>query len=132
MATEIEDQARIDMQLKELNQKIEKASKHIDERKKQEDLSSLSADELQTKVQELKQRKELLSKFKQKEQVITLIQDLHKQVSTMKKNVKSKDDKSRSNVAFIDSVFLLSAIDLSYRFSPSYFIYCWHDLPPLK
>jgi hypothetical protein len=54
MATEIEDQARIDMQLKELNQKIEKASKHINERKKQEDLSSFSADELQTKVQELK------------------------------------------------------------------------------
>lgn len=112
MATEIEDQAKIEMQLKELNQKIEKASKHIDERKKQEDLSSLSADELQTKVQELKQRKELLSKFKQKEQVITLIQDLHKQVSTMKKNVKSKDDKSRSNVAFIDSVFLLSTLKL--------------------
>jgi predicted nucleic acid-binding Zn-ribbon protein len=112
MATEIEDQARIDMQLKELNQKIEKASKHINERKKQEDLSSFSADELQTKVQELKRRKELLSKFKQKEQVITLIQDLHKQVSTMKKNVKSKEDKSKLNVALIDSVFLLSALKL--------------------
>ena len=106
MATEIEDQARIDMQLKELNQKIEKASKNIDKRKKQEDLSSLSADELQTKVQELKRRKELLSKFKQKEQVITLIQDLHKQVSTMKKNVKSKDDKGKLYVALFDSVFL--------------------------
>ncbi|XP_071157532.1 protein sidekick-1-like [Mytilus edulis] len=93
MATDISARSKIDMQLQELNEKIEQTSKYVEERKKAEDLSSLNTEELHTKVQELKHRKELLSKFRQKAQVISLIQDLHTQVSAMKENVKTIEDK---------------------------------------
>lgn len=95
MATDISARSKIDMQLQELNEKIEQTSKYVEERKKAEDLSSLTTEELHTKVQELKHRKELLSKFRQKAQVISLIQDLHTQVSAMKENVKTIEDKSK-------------------------------------
>lgn len=95
MATGIKSGSAIDIQLKELNEKIDKTSKYMDEKRKTEDLSLLSTDELQLKVQELKSKKEFLSKFRQKATVINLIQDLHQQVSTMKEKVKRKDDKSK-------------------------------------
>ncbi|XP_052095182.1 uncharacterized protein LOC127730711 isoform X2 [Mytilus californianus] len=94
MATDISARSKFDMQLQELNEKIEQTSKYVEERKKAEDLSSLTTEELHTKVQELKHRKELLSKFRQKAQVISLIQDLHTQVSAMKENVKTIEDKN--------------------------------------